>query len=123
MALPPKLSDSVRRVFPRDSAEGMVTWMEEVESRHSEAAQLRADFGALRGEFGELRTEFGEIRTEFAELRTELAEFRDTMRGELASLRLEIKEAKYDLIKWSFLFWVGAVMSIAVLAGVLRSFP
>jgi hypothetical protein len=25
-----------------------------------------------------------------------------------------------DLIKWSFVFWVGAVAAIAMLAGVLR---
>jgi hypothetical protein len=30
-----------------------------------------------------------------------------------------IGNVKADLMKWSFLFWVGAVMAIAMLAGVL----
>jgi hypothetical protein len=31
----------------------------------------------------------------------------------------EIGNVKADLMKWSFLFWVGAVTAIALLAGVL----
>ena len=59
----------------------------------------------------------------------------DTHRGEISELRREmhagfarleskfgeqLSEAKADLIKWSFVFWVGAVLSIAALARVLR---
>ena len=38
-------------------------------------------------------------------------------RGDLAS---QIERSKADLMKWSFVFWCGAVAAIAALAGVLR---
>lgn len=85
----------------------MVSWMEDVDSRRAEAAQLRE---SLRADFAEFRET---VRADFAELRQEMKD------GD-AKLREEIKQAKYDLIKWSFVFWVSAVASIAALAGVLR---
>jgi uncharacterized small protein (DUF1192 family) len=37
----------------------------------------------------------------------------------IQGLTKEIGNVKADLMKWSFLFWVGAVSAIAMLAGVL----
>ena len=37
-----------------------------------------------------------------------------------AQLEKTIEARAADLIKWSFVFWVGAVAAIAMLAGVLR---
>jgi hypothetical protein len=36
-----------------------------------------------------------------------------------AKVETEVGRAKADLMKWSFVFWVGAVAAIAALAGVL----
>ena len=33
---------------------------------------------------------------------------------------LRVAETKADLIRWSFVFWIGAVAAVAALAGVLR---
>jgi hypothetical protein len=33
---------------------------------------------------------------------------------------VKIADVKGDLMKWSFVFWCGAVASVAALAGVLR---
>jgi hypothetical protein len=38
----------------------------------------------------------------------------------VARLEAKIEKRTADLMKWSFVFWVGAVGAIAVLAGVLR---
>ena len=38
----------------------------------------------------------------------------------LAGLQVAIADSKAELMKWSFVFWVGAVGAIAALAGVLR---
>lgn len=38
----------------------------------------------------------------------------------LHQLELRVAESKADLIRWSFVFWVGAVAAVAALAGVLR---
>lgn len=94
-----RLSDSLRRALGEDAAEDMVSWMEDLEGR--------AD---LRGDMAELRQQ---VRDDIAGLRQEI-------RGVDAALRQEIAHAKYDLIKWSFVFWVSAVMSVAALARVLR---
>jgi hypothetical protein len=95
-----------------------MTWMENVDSHRGQTAQLRhairADFAefreAMRGDFAELRQE---VRAEITGLRQEI-------RGVDAKLSGDIKQAKFELITWSFVFWVGAVASIAALAGVLR---
>ena len=55
----------------------------------------------------------------------------DTHRGDVAELRHEvqvgfarmealIERRVSDLMKWSFVFWCGALAAIAALAGVLR---
>ena len=45
-------------------------------------------------------------------------ELRLTARIDAVDVRLS--EVKSDLMKWSFVFWCGAVAAIAALAGVLR---
>ena len=65
----------------------------------------------MRGDIAELRHA---IAAEQAALRKDMAEGFGTLRVQLADVRA-------DLMKWSFAFWVGAVLAIAALAGVLRA--
>jgi hypothetical protein len=51
--------------------------------------------------------------------RAEVALFRHDMHAGFARLETLIEKRSADLIKWSFVFWVGAVAAIAMLAGVL----
>jgi len=44
--------------------------------------------------------------------------FERRLAEETSRLRLDFAEMKYDLLKWSFLFWVGQV---AAVAGLLAS--
>ena len=61
--------------------------------------------------------ELGSERAALEELRRDLlARMQDL---EVKLLR-EIGEVKSDLMKWSLVFWVGAVAAIATLAGVLK---
>jgi hypothetical protein len=59
-----------------------------------------------------------------AKLEQRLAELRTDLRTEMTSgfgtLRKEMHDASVNLLRWSFVFWVGAVGAIAVLAGALR---
>lgn len=74
----------------------------------------------------ELRVDRAEIRAEFAEFRREMhtrfevidARF-DRVDQRLQALDIRVGDVKADLMRWSFVFWVGAVTAIAVLAGVL----
>ena len=66
-----------------------------------------------------------EERQERVQLRAEVAEFRQQMAAQMAAMEMrlgaQIADVKSDLMKWSFVFWCGAVAAIAALAGVLRS--
>lgn len=117
------------------------------EGTRAEFADFRAGMRAEFAEFrAEMRAEFADFR---GEMRAERASMRDEWRGEIAALferqraetgaafqRLHseianvrqdhvtlsarVEQVKSDLMKWSFLFWVGAVGAIAALAGVLK---
>lgn len=43
------------------------------------------------------------------------------LRDAVQAVDKRIDEKHADLLKWSFVFWVGAVAAIAALAGVLRA--
>lgn len=55
--------------------------------------------------------------------RSLLGEEMTRMRGDMAATEMRLGErisnVKADLMKWSFVFWVGAIAAIAILAGVL----
>jgi hypothetical protein len=75
----------------------------------------------MQGLEGRLTKEIGSVR---ADLTKEIGSVRADGAKEIGSLRAdltkEIGSVKADLMKWSFLFWVGAVSAIAMLAGVLQ---
>ena len=83
------------------------------------ARKLREVLGPEAGE--DLVTWMGET----AAVRADLAELRHEMQVSVArmeaNLTAQIERSKADLMKWSFVFWCGAVAAIAALAGVLRS--
>jgi hypothetical protein len=74
-----------------------VNWMHEMDARDHDVA-THGDFDQLRADIAELRQE---MQVGFARLET----------------RFERRFG--DLIKWSFVFWVGAVAAIAMVARVL----
>ena len=93
MAIPPSLSRKLRETLGQDAGGDLVTWLEEE-------------------------------RQERVQLRVELAEFRQQMAAQMTAMEMrltgQIADVKSDLMKWSFVFWCGAVAAIAALAGVLR---
>ena len=48
-------------------------------------------------------------------LREEIGHLRVEMHQEMTGLRQEMASQKFDLLKWSFLFWIGQVVAIATL--------
>lgn len=110
MSIPPRLYESLRQALGPEAAEDLVSWMDEVESAGPQRESIRADLAEFRET----------IRADFAELRQRVDSMDANSRERDESLRGEIKQAKYDLIKWSFVFWVTAVASIAGLAKVLH---
>jgi len=105
MPVPSGLSKKLRESIGQETGEDLVTWLNEMRTEHDE---LRA---AIRADFAEFRSEMAAL--------IQASESR--MVARIANVEVRVAEVKADLMKWSFVFWVGAVAAIAMLAGVLRS--
>lgn len=68
----------------------------------------------------ELRAFREGMRADFAEFRIEMQKQAAVTQQQVATLSTGLERVKADLLKWSFVFWVGAVGAIAGLAGILR---
>ncbi len=98
------------------------------EARHATQADLAELRHTTQADIAELRQEmqgrFAEVREEmtagFADVREEMTAGFADVRQEMAHLETRLERRIGDLIKWSFVFWVGAVGAIAMLAGALR---
>jgi hypothetical protein len=105
-------------VLGEEAAGDLVSWTQQVDAQRAELRDLNelnfARFDArLREQHERFDARLGELREE---MRVGFAD----MRRELAVLEARFERRFSDLIKWSFVFWVGAVGAIAILAGVLR---
>jgi hypothetical protein len=119
----PRLSQKLQQTLGEEAGAEFMNWMHQVDARVGDVA-TRADLAVLRGDFAVLRGDFAELRqttrADMAELRQEMQVGFAKMHEEMARLETRFERRFGDLIKWSFVFWVGAVAAIAVLAGVLR---
>ena len=94
MSTSPHLSGKLREALGNEAGDELIGIVD----------KAAGDISDLRGDVAELRHE---MRVGFADLKADLA-------GRIANV-------KGDLMRWSFVFWVGAVAAIALLAGVLRT--
>jgi hypothetical protein len=64
-----------------------------------------------------------EMVTMTAALRQEIVTMAATLRQEMATMRAELRQeiaaGRVELIKWSFLFWIGQVLAITAIMGVM----
>jgi hypothetical protein len=93
MPIPSSLSRKLQETLGEDAGGDLVTWLEE---ERAERLELRS------------------------QLRAELSEIRQHMAAMEMRLTAQIADVKSDLMKWSFVFWCGAVAAVAALADVLR---
>lgn len=127
MPVTAKLSKAFYDRFGDEIVAELVEWLNQVDAAYRSDLKAMIDANDLRidSRFEQLRAE---IRADLAELRSELrGEIGDTrsalrkdMTDGFTALGLQIAGVRADLMKWSFVFWVGAVLAIASLAGVLR---
>ena len=116
MPITPRLSQKLQQTLGEEAGAEFMNWMHQVDARVGDVA-TRADLAVLRGDLAELRQT---TRADMAELRQEMQVGFAKMHEEMARLETRFERRFGDLIKWSFVFWVGAVGAIGVLAGVLR---
>jgi hypothetical protein len=53
------------------------------------------------------------------ELRQEIGAQGNELRQEIAALGSQMASDRFDLLKWAFLFWIGQVVAIGTLIGVM----
>ena len=61
-----------------------------------------------------------ELLTHIETSRADIAELRHEMRVGFERMRADMSAIKAELMKWSFVYWVGAVTAIALLFRTLR---
>lgn len=118
MPITPRLSRRLHQALGEEAAADLVNWMQQVDAQRTELRALNEAYvSRFDARFTELRQAGA---ADLAELRQEMRVGFAEVRQELARLEARFERRCGDLIKWSFVFWVGAVGAIAMLARVLR---
>ena len=80
-------------------------------------AQIDARFAQIDARFEQIERRFEQVETK---MDTGFAAADTKLQTGLLQIEIRMERRFADLLKWSFVFWVGAVGAIAVLAGVMR---
>jgi hypothetical protein len=99
-----RLPKHLRNVLGAEVEDRLVTILDEICADNAGARAVFSDF--RRDEFGEFRREMN-------------ARF-DRVDTGFAGLEAKVADVKADLMKWSFGFWVGAVIAVAAMAKLIR---
>ena len=113
----------------------MVEWMNRIDSARTELRdlneanasridgrfdQIEGQFAKIDGRFAEIDGHFAKIDGQFTKLEGHVDARSTQLESAIARLEIKIEQRTADLMKWSFMFWLGAVAAIAILAGVLN---
>ena len=96
----PRLSQKLQQTLGGQEGAEFVNWMHEMDARERDAA----------------------THGDLAQLRADIAELRQEMQVGFARLETRFERRFGDLIKWSFVFWVGAVAAIALLLAAIGTY-
>jgi hypothetical protein len=115
------LTRKLHQVLGEEAAADLVNWTQQVDAQRAELRELNElNFSRLDARMGELELHMARFDARLGELREEMRVGFASMGRDMALLEARFERRFSDLIKWSFVFWVGAVGAIAILAGVLR---
>ena len=89
-----------------------------------ETSALRVQIAQVESSIRQDMTRLGsELRQEMArlgsDLRQEIAAQGSELRQEIGALGSQMASDRFDLLKWAFLFWIGQVVAIGTLIGVM----
>ena len=106
VAISLKLSRSLHDTLGEDAATDLVNWMHTVDDHRAELRELNElTVARIEARIGQVEARIGQVE----------ARIDGDLRAGLARLEGKIDQRFGDLIKWSFLFWCGAVAA-AILA-------
>ena len=126
MPVTARLSHKLYEAFGEEAGADRVGWMQHIEAQRAELRELNElNFGRFEARLSELSrhmdARFTQVDARFTQLEDTMdarfAQFEATIVGRLEA---KIEQRTADLMKWSFVFWCGAVAAVAALAGVLK---
>jgi hypothetical protein len=118
MAIPARLSRRLRESLGEEGADDLMNWMVTLEERRSELqdvveawkATTDSRFDAFEGR---VDARFGAFE---ARVDLRFSEQQRLMESGFAALETRFERRFGDLIKWSFVFWCGAIAAVSMLA-------
>jgi len=131
------LSDQLHRTLGDHAGGELVTWMDSVDNHRAELRelnalttgrvdarfdQLEARFEGVDARFTQIDARFAQVDARFremdaritataAELRSEMTLLARDLRTEMSAVAAKVDARYGDMLKWSFVFWCGAVLA------------
>ena len=120
MPVSARLSRSLAQTLGEEAAADMVDWMQRVDTQRIELRDhLESRFTPLDARLAQIEAGIARIETAVeTRMDQRFAAFELTMEQRFGAVERQIESTRADLMKWMLVFWMGAVGSIAVLAGV-----
>ena len=106
MAVPQHLRRQLREALGQEAAEDFVSWMDSVDNARADIAELRS----------EMQVGFARVDARISALEANIERRFGALEGRFGALESAIERRTADLMKWSFAFWIGAVVAIAAVA-------
>ena len=122
MAITAKTSHKLHQILGDEAAEDVVNWMQQADSKRTELrelndlnfARLDTHFVAFEARFdafearmdAKFERRFGELT---ASIEHRLGEADTRLERRLGEFEAKLERRFSDLLKWSFVFWIGAV--------------
>ncbi len=121
MPISATLSRKLFETFGDEAAGDMVDWMNRIDSARSKLRDLNeANAKRIDGKFAFVDARFEHVDARFDKLEGHIDHRFAQLESSIAQLQIKIEQRTADLMKWSFMFWLGAVAAIAILAGILN---
>jgi hypothetical protein len=116
--LGPEATDGLLRLLDQvqiDLREDVITACTDRFERRlvEEVSGLRVQIGQMESSIRQDMTRLG------ADLRLEIAALGTDLRQEIAGVSSRMAADRFELLKWAFLFWIGQVVAIGTLFGVM----
>ena len=122
MAISARLTRNLRESLGEESADDLVNWMVQVEANRSELRDVmeawKVTTDARFAQFDARMDHRFSEQQRWMEAR--FAEQQQELRLGFANLETRFERRFGDLLKWSFVFWCGAVGAVAMLARALK---
>lgn len=110
MPITSRLSRRLYETFGDEAAADLVDWMHHVDAQRTEMRELNElNFARFEARLAQFETR---LEQRIGALDTRIEQ-------RIGALDTKVEQKAAELMKWSLVFWVGAVGAIAALAGVL----